>query len=424
MFQGSKFAENLNADPFPFNPQEVDALILTHAHIDHTGRTAKLVKEGFFGKIYATHPTLDFTKVLLEDAEHILREEMEREGVKPFFDIEDIKNAFKLSFPVYYHKEIVISDEMRFVLKNAGHILGSAIVELYVKTSPKSEIKIVFSGDLGNYPAPIIGKTEFIQDADYVLVESAYGNRRHETKKERKDLLEDIIENTVNKKGTLIIPAFAVERTQELLYELGELFEQGRVQKVPVYLDSPLAIKITNLYKEHIDYFDDKTQKRVKEKGDIFDFPELTFVDDVNFSKKIDKLNEPKIIIAGSGMSDGGRIMYHEKAFLSDPKNTLLIIGYQVPGSVGRKLLEGAKEVKICGEYVNVRAEVKSIDGYSAHADTDQLLEWVDPMRHTAKRVFVVQGEEDAAEYLAQQIKDRLAVDADTPTLNSEVKLD
>ncbi len=424
MFQGSRFSENLNSDPFPFEPSEIDAVLVTHAHIDHTGRLPKLRRDGFSGKIYGTHPTLDFAYALLKDSEHVIREEAKREGIQPFYSIKDVDSVFELVHPLDYGQEIVLSEDMRFVLRNAGHILGSSIIELFVKKNENEEIKIVFSGDLGNYPTPIIGDTYFTDNADYIFVESAYGDRIHEDTKKRKDILEDVIEETINRGGTLLIPAFATERTQELLYELNELVENGRIARVPIYLDSPLAIKITEIYKKHERYFDQKTRKLINSGDDIFNFPGLRFTPDVEDSKEIDKNYDPKIIIAGSGMSNGGRIVHHEKQFLPDPKSAILIIGYQVKGSLGRKILEKEKEVRILGHNVPINARVVSVGGYSAHADQRQLIEWLSPMRHTAKKVFVVQGEQEAGEALSQIIKDELAVDAHLPEMEEEVVLE
>ena len=315
MFQGSRFSEDLNSKDFPFNPKEVDVLIVTHAHIDHSGRIPKLYRDGFRGKIYATAPTLEFSHVLLLDSEHVIREEAKRWGFEPFYNREDVENSVKLMEPKKYGEEVVVSDDIRFVLRNAGHILGSSIVQLFVKDETGKEIKMVFSGDLGNYPTPIIGSTEFIADADYLLVESAYGDRLHESTKERKDKLEDVIEETIKAGGTLMIPAFAAERTQELLFELNELVEHGRIKRIPIYLDSPLAIKITEIYKKHKEFFDGDTRHLMEKDGDIFDFEGLHFTPDTEQSKAIDKDNESKIIIAGSGMSNGGRIVHQNQKY-------------------------------------------------------------------------------------------------------------
>jgi metallo-beta-lactamase family protein len=338
--------------------------------------------------------------------------------------LDDVNNAFTLMESVDYGKEIVVSDDIRFVLRNAGHILGSSIVELFTKNSEGKEVKTVFSGDLGNYPAPLIGSTEFLYNADYVLVESAYGDRLHESVKERKDMLEDVIEETIKKGGVLMIPAFAAERTQELLYELNELVENGRIERVPIFLDSPLAIKITEIYKKHSEFYDKKAKSLLRSGDDIFDFEGLHFTKETEQSKAIDEHQGPKIIIAGSGMSNGGRIVFHERKFLPDPNNTLLIIGFQVKGSLGRRLLEGEKSVRILGSEVSVRARIENIRGYSAHADQKQLIDWLANMRHTVKKLFVVQGDQEASDALAQKARDDLALDASAPELGDEVVLE
>lgn len=423
MFQGSRFTELSNNDPFPFNPNEVDAVVITHAHIDHTGRLPKLYKDGFRGKIYGTAPTLDFTHELLKDSEHVIREEAEREAKQPFYNLDDLEKTFTLADSKKYGEEVKVSDEIRFILRNAGHILGSSIVEVFTKDSAGKTLKVVFSGDLGNYPAPLIEDTEFIEDADYIIVESAYGDRVHENVEKRKDVLEDIIEETVNRGGVIMIPAFATERTQELLFELNELVENGRIKRVPIFVDSPLAIKITEIYRRHKDFYDQEAKRLIGKGDDVFSFPGLKFTRTVDESKAIASVQGPKVIIAGSGMSNGGRIIHHEKHYLPDVNSTLLVIGYQVKGSLGRKLVDGEKEVTILGERVHVRARIASIGGYSAHSDQKQLLQWLSPMRHTAKKVFVVQGDKEAADALSQLIKDQIAMEACHPEMNEEFVL-
>lgn len=423
MFQGSRFTELSNNDPFPFNPSEVDAVVITHAHIDHTGRLPKLYKDGFRGKIYGTAPTLDFTHELLKDSEHVIREEAEREAKQPFYNLDDLEKTFTLAESKKYGEEVKVSDEIRFILRNAGHILGSSIVEVFTKDSTGKTLKVVFSGDLGNYPAPLIEDTEFIEDADYIIVESAYGDRVHENVEKRKDVLEDIIEETVNRGGVIMIPAFATERTQELLFELNELVENGRIKRVPIFVDSPLAIKITEIYRRHKDFYDQEAKRLIGKGDDVFSFPGLKFTRTVDESKAIANVQGPKIIIAGSGMSNGGRIIHHEKHYLPDVNSTLLVIGYQVKGSLGRKLVDGEKEVTILGERIHVRARIASIGGYSAHSDQKQLLQWLSPMRHTAKKVFVVQGDTEAADALSQLIKDQIAMEACHPEMNEEFVL-
>ena len=414
MIQGSRFSESLNNNPFPFDPKTIDAGIITHAHIDHTGRLPKLARDGFKGKIFATPPTLDFARALLLDSEHVIRMEAEREGRVPLYNIKDVERVFDFAEPVPYDQHTVLNDNISFFLRDAGHILGSAIIELFLKDGDE-KIKIAFSGDLGNSPSPLVRDPFIVKDADYLLVESTYGNKLHPAEGARKDLLEDVIEETIAAGGVLMIPAFATERTQELLYELNELSENGRIPRVPVFIDSPLAIKITEIYKKYPQLYDSEAKELLKSGDEIFRFPGLRFTPGVEDSRSINAVHPPKIIIAGSGMSQGGRILYHEKLYLPDEKSTLLIIGYQVKGSLGRKLLDGEPTVKIHGAEVEVRARVVQIAGYSAHADQKQLLAWIDPMRHSLKKAFVVQGEAEASYVLAQVIADQMAVSAVVP---------
>lgn len=411
--QGSRFAERQNYDPFPYDPKEIKAVLLTHAHTDHIGRLPKLYRDGFRGDIYGSHPTIDLARLNLDDSLHILEDEAKRYKEEPIFSKEDIIGCWKNTHGKPYHKEFQITPNIKFRLNDAGHILGSSIIELFLSENGKN-VKIVFSGDLGNPPTPLLKSTEFIKDADYVLVESAYGDRIHEDKSLRKEKLEAVIESVIKNGGSLMIPSFALERAQELLFELNNLVESGSIPKVPIFIDSPLAIKATAIYQKYSDYFNSEAVYLIKSGDDLFNFPGLEFSLTTESSKAINNVPPPKVIIAGSGMSEGGRIVHHEKRYLPDPKSTLLIIGYQTIGTIGRRLLDGADEVKIMGDEVIVRAQVKAIGGYSAHADQAMLLNWV---KHfdSVKKVFVVQGESGPASALAQKIKDDLGFSAKVP---------
>ncbi len=410
LIQGGRVAEKENYEKFPYEPSEIDALLVTHAHMDHTGRIPKLYKDGFRGKIFGTPPTLDFAKLMLLDSEHIIREEAEKQGMEPLYGIADLEAASALFEAAPYHQEIKIGPGISVEFLDAGHILGSSIIKITAEGKT-----VVFSGDLGNPPTPLLRPTEFVDRADFAVVESAYGNRLHEDVEERKDILEDTIEETIGRGGALMIPAFAMERTQELLYELNELVENHRVPPAPVFLDSPLAIKATAIYRQYPEYYNKETAYQIKSGDDVFRFPNLKFTPAVEDSKRINDVPAPKIIIAGSGMSTAGRILHHEKRYLSDPKSALLIIGYQVYGSLGRRILDGEKEVRIHGEIVPVRCGVKAIGGYSAHADQQGLKNWVSRIARPVKKVFVVQGEEEPALALRQIIRDELAIDAEAP---------
>lgn len=433
LFQGSSFCENLNFEKFPYEPKEIDAVFITHAHIDHIGRLPKLYKHGFRGKIFSTAPTKDFSEYSLIDSENILSKEAEKRNRAPIYTIDDVNEIMKLWEGVKYHQKIQIgSSDNGFEIEffDAGHILGSAsiLVKDLALSSPngKTGKKVVFSGDLGNVATPLVKDTESLADANYVLIESTYGNRLHEDLAIRKDILEDAIEETVKVGGTLMIPAFAMERTQDLLYEMNELVENGRIPRLPVFIDSPLAIKLTEVYKKYSqnpDYFDAESLALIRKGDAIFDFPGLKFTLTTEQSKEINDVKGPKVIIAGSGMSQGGRILHHEMRYLSNPKSAILFIGYQAKGSLGRQILDGAKNVRIFGEDVAVNCKVKSISGYSAHADQKKLMEWLRPRSKTLEKVFVVQGDEDQSKPLADKIRDEIAIDAVIPSQGESVEL-
>ncbi|MFH1246441.1 MAG: MBL fold metallo-hydrolase [Candidatus Liptonbacteria bacterium] len=415
--QGTHFAEKNNFEPFAYDPKEIQAVFITHAHIDHTGRLPKLFRDGYRGPIYSTPPTEDFAELLLLDSQHILEKEAERERKQPICTDLDVRGVMKQWHRIKYHVPMKVGP-FTVTFYNAGHILGSAIIK--IEAEGKTTL---FSGDLGNYPAPIIQDTEMFRAADYVVIESAYGSRVHEGAEKRKELLEDIIEDTVRSGGALIIPAFAMERTQDILFHLNDLVEGGRIPKIPIFIDSPLAIKLTHVYQKYQDYFDPEVGERIHSGDDIFNFKGLHFTLTTEQSKEINGVPPPKVIIAGSGMSNGGRILHHEQRYLPDPKSTILFIGYQSKGTLGRNIMEGAKSVKIYDEMVPVRAKVAVISGYSAHADQPRLVEWLRPMRYTIKKVFIVQGEEESATALQGKIQDELAVRAIVPQPREEVVL-
>ncbi|OGY99893.1 MAG: hypothetical protein A2945_02380 [Candidatus Liptonbacteria bacterium RIFCSPLOWO2_01_FULL_52_25] len=418
LHQGGHYAERLNFEPFPYDAKEILAVCVTHAHLDHIGRLPQLLNSGFRGTIYSTPATKDFAELLLLDSEHILRKEAEREGKKPLYTVEDVARVMAIWKKVDYHQKFSV-ENFTIEFFDAGHILGSAIVR--VEAEGKS---VAFSGDLGNFPPPIIKATEILTDANYCVMESTYGDRIHEGIDKRKEMLEDVIEDVYREKGTLMIPAFAMERTQELLYHLNQLFEGGRIPRMPVYVDSPLAIKLTAVYKKYESQFNKETLAIARSGDDIFNFPELHLTLTTEESKEINNVRAPKVVIAGSGMSQGGRILHHEIRYLPDPKSTILFIGYQASPSLGRQILEGANEVKIFGERVPVRCKVRTIPGYSAHADQPRLLEWIGAMRGSLREVFLVHGEQKSAEGLAQKIRDELAVKATVPKVGEVFTLE
>ncbi len=409
LHQGSHYAERQNFEPFSVDPASITALFVTHAHLDHTGRIPALVKAGFRSTIYSTAPTKDFSELILLDSEHILEKEAEREHREPLYTTDDVMQARTQWESVRYHAPVTVEGfTAEFI--DAGHILGSAII--LMKAEGKT---IAFSGDLGNSPEPIIRPTEMVDAADYCVVESTYGDRVHEHVDERREQLENMVEDTAKTGGTLMIPAFAMERTQELLYHLHQLFEEGRIPRVPVFIDSPLAIKLTAVYKKYESYFNAETQAIARSGDDILNFPGLRLTLTTEQSKEINGVPPPKVVMAGSGMSNGGRILHHESRYLPDPKSAILFVGYQAKGTLGREILDGAAEVRIFGETVPVRCKKVDIPGYSAHADQPRLIDWVGHMRPGLKTAFVVHGEPETSAILAQKIRDGLAVDAVVP---------
>ena len=423
LFQGAKTAEEKNRDPFPYNPLEIDVLFVTHAHLDHIGRIPKLVRAGFKGRIISTLPTRDLAELSLTDSLGILTKEAERDGEKPIYEEKDVQKAISLWETVEYDSEITVND-LKVTFKEAGHILGSAMVEITHSTSSGQDKKIVFTGDLGNPPTPLLKDPHKLENANYLIMESTYGDKEHEGRDERKTKVERIIEDTIKNKGVLMIPAFSIERTQELLFELNDLAENGRIPRVPMFLDSPLAIKATAIYKKHEDYYNKEAKYIIESGDDVFKFPGLEFSLTTEESKKINNVPPPKIIIAGSGMSTGGRIIHHEKRYLPDSNSALLLVGFQSAGSLGRRIQEGAKWVKILGEDIPVKAGVIRIKGYSAHPDTNWLLDFVKGSSERLEKVFVAQGEMKAASFIAQRIRDYLGVKAVVPKQGDSFELD
>ncbi len=418
MFQGCEFCEARNFEEVFIKPALIDAVFITHAHLDHTGRLPQLLKKGFKGKIYATGPTIDLMKLVLEDAYRIMEENHRRDARPMLYSEDDVAQVLKRCVAVEYSHSLRIEDLMiRF--REAGHIFGSAFIEI----REQGGAKLAFSGDLGNTHVPILRATAQLSAMDAVVMESTYGNRVHEDESTRGEKLHKLITETVNQGGVLLIPAFAIERTQQLLYELNELVQSHGMPRIDVYLDSPMAIRATKVIRAYPQYYDPEALRKVAHGDDLFDFEGLHLCESRDESKQINFVPPPKVIISGAGMMNGGRILHHLVRYLGNPKNTILIIGYQAQGTLGRKLYTGEKVVTVLGERIEVRAAIKSIGAYSAHADQPTLVNWIRSASTLPKHIFCTHGEAETAVALATRLTEELGVQAHAPRLSERVEL-
>ncbi len=421
MVQGDKNAKEVNRAKFVYDPASVDVLFVTHAHADHIGRIPKLVRDGFRGKIYSTKPTKELAQIMFDDALHIMEMESKRDELPPIYSGDDIERAIAMWQEKPYYEAFEVGDNVTAEFTNAGHILGSAMVHL-----SRGDKKFVFTGDVGNVPQPLLAKPDIPKDYDYMIIESVYGDRVHEEVEERTAILQHHIQETIKNQGTLIIPAFSLERTQGILFEINNMVETGVIPSIKTYLDSPLAIRVTDVYRNSLEFLKSDVQEQIKGGDDIFEFEGLSFTETMKESSQIARFGGPKIIIAGAGMSHGGRIRTHEKQFLNDPRTTLLLVGYQTVGSLGRRLQDGASNVYIDRTQVRVKAKVVTIRGFSGHADRNQLIDLVygGIQDKKPKQVFVAMGEERASLFLTQRLRDYLGVNAITPEQNAEIEID
>ena len=432
MFQGSKEIRNLNEHDFLFNPADLDFMLLTHAHIDHSGLIPKLVKSGFSNKIFATKATVELCRIMLPDSGHIQEMEIEwrnrkraRKGqppMEPLYTSFDAVNCLSLFQAVNYREEFKPVPEITVRFLDAGHILGSALIEIYINEEGTTT-KIVFSGDLGQKDQPIIQDPSYVSNADYVLIESTYGNRLHEDSEDRVRQLKRMIIESVESGGNLVIPAFAVGRTQDLLYHIRTLLLKGEIPRIPVYIDSPMAISVTEIYRDNPGYYDEPTLKMLADKQSPFEFNNLHFTRTVEDSRRINNIAKGAIIISASGMCDAGRILHHLKHNLWRPESHVLFVGYQAEGTLGRRLLEGAKVVKIMGEEIGVRAQIHSIGGFSAHADQGGLIDWLKGFQQISRGIFITHGESGAQNELAALIRQKLGIEPTIPVWGGEYEL-
>lgn len=412
--QGADVATEDVYGGFPYDPKTIDALVLTHAHLDHVGRIPKLVRDGFRGKLFMTPPTADLAKLILGDSVNILREDAERRGVPPLYEDKDVEETFRLIETLEYHTDKEVAPGLTAYLRNTGHILGSASVRLM----DEDGTSVALTGDIGNAPSPLLPNWEPVPDVDAMVMESVYGDRLHPPHEDRVNRLRDTLKSAIERGGTILIPAFSLERTQLMLYEISNFYAAGALPHVPVYLDSPLAIHVTDVYDKWGDtYFKKSAEDEMKREGSLFDFSFLTKTLSRHDSDEIAKAHGQKIIIAGAGMSHGGRIGRWEQQYLPDPSTTLIIVGYQAPGSPGRRMAEGASHVRLGGKDVRIRGKVEILEGWSAHADRDELLDFAEQSLSgkRLKAVFVGLGEPASERFLAQRIHDYLGGRAIVP---------
>jgi len=428
VFQGEY--EEKNFEPFDFDPYEIDYILLTHAHLDHVGRLPKLVKEGFEGKIIGTSPTLDLARIILLDAAKLQHEEYEtalrknarkgKDTPEPLFTLEDAVATFSFfSTPAKYDQKIVLFDDFTVTFRDAGHILGSAFLEIETK-----DAKVIFSGDLGNRNKPIIRDPETIKmnDASHLIVESTYGSRNHKSVEESKEELKNAILKTVER-GNVVIPSFAIERAQDLLYYIREFKESGEIpREIKVFLDSPLAISATNIFRAHREVFDDETRELLKRHEDPFSFPNLFFTRTKEASMEINNIKKGAIIIAGSGMCNGGRIKHHLKHNLWREECAVIFVGYQAKGTLGREIVDGAQEVEIYGETIKVNATIYTINGFSAHADQGILVNWISHLNKNAN-IVITHGEDPERDALEKRLRDEGYTNIIKPSLHQTLKI-
>ena len=423
MWQGKAEMEEENRQDFEFNPAEIDFMLLTHAHIDHSGRIPKLYNEGFRNKIYAHKATCDLCALMLPDSGHIQEMESQwknkkrmrkgEESLPPIYTAEEAARSLEIFEPVQYDEIIEITPQIQVRFNDAGHMLGSSMIEVWVEEDGK-RTKAVFTGDIGNNDIPLLSSPTMIEDTDYLVMESTYGSRLHVKNEQKAQLFLDIVSETLDNGGTVVIPSFAVGRTQEILYEINHLRDDMKdeefrrkyntLMKAPVYVDSPLAISATEVFKENMDLFDEETQEEIMRGDNPLEFSGLQFTRTADESKALNEDTKPSIIISASGMCEVGRIKHHLKHNLWNPKSTILFVGYQAPGTLGYNLVNGAKTVKIFGEEIAVNARIEYIEGYSGHADQEWLMNFIYSFIQKPKHIFLVHGEPESQDVLKVKI--------------------
>ncbi len=425
-----------NWETLPIPPRTLDAVLLTHAHVDHCGLLPKLVKDGFCGPVYCTAATADIAEIMLLDTAHLLKEDVEfkkkrheREGRRglypeiPLYEVKDVEATMPLFSPIKYEQAVEIGDGVEAIFYDAGHVLGAATI--VIKVQQGGEVRtIIFSGDVGRQGKPILRDPTLLHEADYVLVESTYGDRLHESQGDMVAKLAEVINKTATAGGNIVIPVFALERTQEILYYLNKLLLANLIPHLMVFVDSPMAVRVTEVFERYPELFDEDMIELLRKRESPFDFSGLNLVRTVEQSKAINHIKGTVIIMAGSGMCTGGRVKHHLVDNISRRQSTILFVGYQANGTLGRQIVDGAKKVRIFGQKHNVRARVAQLSGFSAHADRDELLEWLGGIKRPPRRLFVVHGEQDTAKQFADLVKSKIGWEAMAPAYKDTVILD
>lgn len=428
MFQGSSATKAKNFDGFKYDVKDIDYVLLTHSHIDHSGRIPLLYKKGYNGSVICTKATKDLCDIMLLDSANIQESDTEyknhkrqRAGLEllePLYTTDDANNALKHFVAVQYHDLIKLDDNITVKFSDSGHMLGSSSITVYVNENDKTTV-VAFTSDLGKPNTPIINDPQVIQECDYLIMESTYGNKRHAVKEHPEELMFEIIEDTILKGGTVIIPSFSVGRTQEMIYAFNKNIALKKkfsiFNKIPVYIDSPLSTSATEVFMKNTQFFDDEAKQYILKGDNPLDFPNLIFTKSVEDSKMLNRDDSPKIIISSSGMCDAGRIRHHLKHNLYKEKTTVLFVGYQANGSLGRILADGAKSVKILGDTIDVRARIEMIDGFSGHADMDDLDNYLSQIRSKPEKIFLVHGEDEQLYPFASRISNTFGIDAVIP---------
>lgn len=417
-FQGGQENYFKNWDKLDFNPRDLNSVILTHAHLDHCGRLPILFAGKYKGNVYATRPTIKLAQIVLEDNLRIMQQKARKNKLELLYSPKNLSDLNKSWKSVEYYTEQKLNNNISFKLYNAGHILGSAIVEIKVKDKI-----IVFSGDLGQEEMPLIKNIDYLDKADYIVMEGTYGDRLHEEREQREKKLIKVMQRTALNNSVMVVSSFAIERTQNILEILNNYYEKHIDFNMPVFLDSPMATSVTKIYKQYLNLLNEKVQDILEHDNDLFNFPHLKITNTVEKSKNINISHKPKMIIAGSGMMEGGRILHHLARYVSDYKNNIVFTGFQVPGTLGHKILTGSFDFHYNNRIIPIKANIEKVDGFSAHGDMNALLNWLNHYKEKPHKVLLVHGNKEVLESFSNTIKNKLNIDSELVKYNKTITL-